>query len=86
MAESKEDRRARLEAELRAIDEDNREEALAAAVKDVSLGDVLHHLVTHSAGYPTNDDREVHARVVRNNYKIGEYAEDSKPADESAEA
>lgn len=83
MAETKEERRARLEAELRAIEEDDREAEIQAQVKDVSLSDVVAHLVQHSAGYPTNDHREVHARAVRKHYGVGEYAE-SGPADESA--
>lgn len=74
MAETKEERRARLEAELRAIEEDDREAQIEAAVKDVSLPDVLDHLVRHSGGYPTVDHREVHARAVRKHYKTGEYA------------
>lgn len=76
-AETKDERRARLEAELAEIDKESREEAINQAVSDVSLHDVIGHLVQHSAGYPTNDDREVHARAVRKHYGTGEYAEDS---------
>lgn len=80
-AETKDERRARLEAELAEIDKESREEELSRAADDVSIHDVIGHLVANSTGYPTSDDREVHARAVRKHYGTGEYAEQDGAAD-----
>ncbi len=74
MAETNDERRARLEAELRALETQDREAAISQQAGQTGMGDVLGHLVAHSAGYPAPDDREVHARAVRREYGLGEYA------------
>lgn len=74
-AETIEDRRARLQAELNAIDNDNREELISARASETSLGDVITHLVQHSGGYPSRDEREVHLRAVASTF-----AEPEQPA------
>lgn len=77
-----EERRAALQAELAKLETEDREDTINAQADDLDLADVLGHLVQHSAGYPTHDDREVHARVIRKHYKRGEYAEDDQPQDQ----
>lgn len=85
-AETKDERRARLEAELRALEAEDREADISQRADDTSLGDVLGHLVAHSAGYPTLQDREVHARAVRREFGLGEYGPDEETADDQETA
>ena len=82
-----EERKAALLAELSKLETEDREAKISAQVDDLSLADVLGHLVQHSGGYPTLDDREVHARAVRKHFGTGEYAGAEKAVivgDESA--
>jgi trehalose/maltose hydrolase-like predicted phosphorylase len=64
MAETREDRRAKLTAELAALDIEDTEASIQRGVEETSFADVLTHLVNNSAGYPTAAEREVHLRVV----------------------
>lgn len=85
MAESSAERKERLEAELRALDDEDREAVIASQVSETSFGDVIRHLVTHSSGYPTFEDREVHLRVVDQEYKKPDQAQQAKPAAKTAQ-
>jgi len=84
MAETKDERRARLEAELRALETEDREADISQRAEQTSLGDVVSHLVAHSAGYPTLEDHEVHARAIRKEFGLDEYGQDEVAPDEVA--
>src|SRR6266702_1412229 len=86
MAETKDERRARLQDELRALETEDREADISQRADQTSMGDVVSHLVAHSAGYPTLEDREVHARAVRKEFGLGEYAPDEVATAEEAGA
>lgn len=80
MAETREQVKARLEAELAKLDQEGQEEDINRAAADTSLYDVVSHLVSNASGYPTHADREAHARAVRRHFKVGEYADTETPA------
>lgn len=81
MAETRDERKARLAAELAAMDQQDREDDIQRASQEVTMGDVVHHLVSHSLGYPTVDDREAHLRAVRREFHM-----DPEPDEDQAEA
>lgn len=81
MALTREEQKAKLQAELAQLDTEDREQEINDRVEETTLPDVIQHLVANSTGYPTHQDREVHARAVHKHYKTGPYAEDE--ADEA---
>lgn len=53
---------------------------IAARAAEVTLADVLQHLVANSTGFPLARDREVHLAALRRHFGIDEYAADGQPA------